>query len=266
MEKKSREYNKNNEHETDSSRIPKYQIPLPKVGARVGKREYWKKGEDYLQLFIKLCDLTPDSSILDVGCGVGRMAIPLTKYLSEKGSYDGFDIVPRWIEWCQKEITSRYPNFHFITADIYNGNYNPDGRVTASRYRFPYESGTFDLVFLTSVFTHMLPKDMENYLKEVARVLKIGARCLITFFLLNEEAESLIQAGLARKNRNFKHKGDGYKTYRQDRPESAIAYEEEYVRGLYRKFGLTIEEPIYYGSWCGRKKHLRGQDIVVAIK
>ena len=255
-----------NKQEINSSKIPMYDIPLPKVGARVKKKEYWKRGEEYLQIFIELCKITPDSSILDVGCGVGRMAIPFTRYLSEKGSYEGFDIVPRWINWCQKEITSRYPNFRFIIADVYNGNYNPEGKVTASKYRFPYESETFDLVFLTSVFTHMLPKDMENYLKEVARVLKVGARCLITYFILNEESESLIRAGLARKNRDFKHQGDGYRTFKQETPESAVAYEEKHIRDLYRKYNLTIEEPIHYGSWCGRKKTLRGQDIIVAIK
>ena len=39
--------------------------------------------------------LEPDHRVLDVGCGVGRLAIPLTKYLSRSGSYNGFDIVQR---------------------------------------------------------------------------------------------------------------------------------------------------------------------------
>ena len=40
--------------------------------------------------------LSPDHRVLDIGCGTGRMAIPLTSFLSKKGSYEGFDIVRRW--------------------------------------------------------------------------------------------------------------------------------------------------------------------------
>lgn len=40
----------------------------------------------------KLANLIPGERVLDVGCGVGRMAIPLTRYLSAEGSYEGFDV------------------------------------------------------------------------------------------------------------------------------------------------------------------------------
>src|SRR4051794_26342926 len=55
--------------------------------------------------------LRRDEDVLDVGCGIGRTAIPLTEYLSEHGSYRGFDISRESIEWCSREITSRFPNF-----------------------------------------------------------------------------------------------------------------------------------------------------------
>ena len=38
----------------------------------------------------------------------------------------------------------------------------------------------------------MLSADMENYLKQIARVLKPGGRCLITYFLLNPESAKLM--------------------------------------------------------------------------
>ena len=40
--------------------------------------------------------LKPEHRVLDIGCGVGRVALPLTRYLTS-GTYDGFDIVKRWI-------------------------------------------------------------------------------------------------------------------------------------------------------------------------
>lgn len=81
-----------------------------------------------------------------------------------------------------KNITPKYPNFNFQLADIYNKMYNPQGKYKASDYKFPYANETFDFVFLTSVFTHLLPQDMERYLSEIARVLKKNGRCFITFF------------------------------------------------------------------------------------
>jgi len=120
------------------------------------------------------------------------MAIPLTKYLSE-GSYEGIDIIPYHINWCKKNIMSRYPNFRFQMADVFNKLYNPKGKYKPSEYEFPYQDEDFDFVFLTSVFTHMLPKDMENYFSQIARVLRKKGRCLITFFLLNKESLRLIE-------------------------------------------------------------------------
>ncbi|RKZ20693.1 class I SAM-dependent methyltransferase, partial [bacterium] len=49
------------------------------------------------------------------------------------------------------------------------------------------------------------------------------------------------------------------------RPEKGIAYTEKWVRELFKKTGFVIEA-IHYGSWCGRKEYLNGQDIIVARK
>ena len=97
-----------------------------------------------------------------MGCGIGRIAIPLTQYL-KTGTYDGFDIVRHGVEWCQQKVTPHYPNFNFFVADVYNKLYFPQGRYAATEYTFPFADDTFDFVFLTSVFTHMMPKDLEHY-------------------------------------------------------------------------------------------------------
>jgi cyclopropane fatty-acyl-phospholipid synthase-like methyltransferase len=47
------------------------------------------------------------------------------------------------------------------------------------------------VILLKSVFTHLRPAEVENYLKEVARLLKADGRCLAPFFLLNQEQELL---------------------------------------------------------------------------
>jgi SAM-dependent methyltransferase len=230
----------------------------------VGDGDFIKIGETFLGYFKDLCGLQPTARVLDVGCGIGRMAIPLTQYLNDEGGYEGFDIVPDGIRWCESKITPAYPHFRFTHANIYNKQYNPGGVVKAADYDFPYASRTFDFVFLTSVFTHMLPADMENYLAEISRVLKPGGRCLITYFVLNAEAESYIKAG--RGVFQFPHRYGCYGVQDQSMPEGVVGYDEVFVRDLFEKYGLRIDSPIHYGNWCGRPDHVSGQDMVVATK
>lgn len=232
------------------------------VGAPSAKK-FKEDGAEVLDHLIELCDLQPDHAVLDVGCGSGRMALPLTGYLNAEGRYAGFDVSRRAVAWCTKNISRSRPNFEFKVADIYNGLYNRKGKSTPAEFRFPFPDASFDVVFLASVFTHMFPSGVENYLREIARVLKPGGRCLITFFLLNEESLGLINA---KKQKLFKHAGQGYRTNTRIRPEVAVAYEEPVVRNLYERSGLSVVDPVRYGSWCGRTEYLSFQDIVVAVK
>ena len=85
---------------------------------------------------------------------------------------------PKGIAWCQENITPKHPNFRFQVADIRNKEYNSGERFAASEYEFPYEDASFDFVLLTSVFTHLLPNEVENYLSEIQRVLAPGGGVL----------------------------------------------------------------------------------------
>lgn len=230
----------------------------------VGAGDFKKIGQEFLWYFIRYSKLKPSAKVLDVGCGLGRMAIPLTKFLNKKGNYEGFDIVPSAISWCKNNISSKFPNFSFQIADIYNKEYNPNGKFEASTYRFPYQDSSFDFVFLTSVFTHMLPRDMEHYFSEISRVLKKNGKCFITYFLSREDSLRLMKT--EKSSLNFKHEFEGFRTINLDKSEAAVCYDEAYVLDLYEKYGFKVVRPLHYGSWCGRQNYLSYQDIIIASK
>ncbi len=121
----------------------------------VGNSDFVTTGDEFLEHFVELAGLRPSERVLDIGCGIGRMARPLARYLDASGSYDGFDINRAAIEWCRRHYRT-HPNFRFEVADLRNQRYHPEGRHRADEYRFPYPDASFDVAVATSVFTHLL--------------------------------------------------------------------------------------------------------------
>jgi SAM-dependent methyltransferase len=232
------------------------------VESRATSEKKIRYGRRIVKLVQSFCRLKRHHAVLDVGCGGGGPALVLTQYLSDQGRYEGLDIAPRKIAIATKVITVRRPNFRFQVIDVANDYYNPTGTQTADTYRFPFDDATFDVVLMNSVFTHMRPADVANYLRETARVLKPGGRCLISYFLINDEAEQGIASG--KSGKAFAHHFDGYRADDAEVHERAISYDERAVRELYRWAPLRIVEPILYGSWCGRDAYVSHQDIVIA--
>lgn len=221
-------------------------------------------GAEFMGHLRSLAELQPDQRVLDIGCGCGQMALQLERYLSREGSYVGVDIHRPSIRWCQKKISGRHRNFAFSRIDVRNLAYNPGGLQSPENYRFAYDERSFDVILVKSVFTHMRPPEVDNYLGEVARLLKMNGRCLATFFLLNDE-----QAKLARTGRNALRFDYGERVWRyryEHSPESAVAYDEKYVLKLLDKHALKLKVPIYYGHWSGRKDALSFQDILLIEK
>lgn len=230
----------------------------------VGNGDFAAVGQEFKTYLVDLANLHPDDRVLDAGCGIGRMAIPLTRYLSQDGEYQGFDIVKSGVDWCNANISKKFNNFHFRHSDVFNKHYNPNGTVQAQDFIFPFGDEYFNLIFLTSVFTHMFPADLENYLSEISRVLKSGGKLLITLFIMNKESETLVRSGCS--TLDFKYELENCLTTDKNDPEAAIAYEEVYIKQLFNLYGLEIIQPIKYGSWCGRGNYLSYQDIIIASK
>lgn len=228
----------------------------------VGYGDYKKTGETLVNHIKTHCDLKHDSKVLDIGCGIGRLAVPLTKELGLKGGYEGFDIVKQGIKWCNKNIKPNFPNFNFLHIDLKNDLYNLKTSFEARNFVFPYNNNHFDVVIVTSVFTHMMPDDVANYIREIKRVLKNNGKCFATFFLLNNEIKSKIDR---RGYFNFPHRFGNYSLLDKNVKEANVAFEEDYlVNELLPTYNLKAEK-LFYGWWSGKpkEKSLGYQDTVI---
>src|SRR4029077_1479385 len=210
--------------------------------------EFKQNGLDAFQRFLQF-GLAPTDRILDVGSGIGRKTLPLLDFLVG-GSYEGIDPIASQVRWCVEKITPRYPNFRFQRIDVWSKHYNPKGSVKPSEYIFPFKEGEFDFVILGSVFTHMFSTDMQHYVDEIARVLKPGAKGLITFFLLNHETESLIAEGKSTLKMIHEYE-NGSKACDPERLETAVGHPEQFVLDMFERRGLKADIA-ERGSWCGR--------------
>ncbi len=228
-----------------------------------GSGDFEKQGQKMIRHLKDSTDLLPSHKILDIGSGIGRMAVALTGFLNSEGSYEGFDVVKKGVKWCQKNISSRYPNFQFQYIDLDNDLYKSSG-ASAEQFTFPYQEDQFDRILVISVFTHMLPKEVHQYLKEIYRVLQPGGQCLATFFILNNDSEALME-----KNKHFHFPHDhGHYSLMSDRVKSAnVAFEEDYLFSIVKEANLEIKH-FFPGHWCGRnpKDCKDFQDILIFIK
>lgn len=208
--------------------------------------------------------LKPHHRVLDVGCGAGNLAVALARYLGPEGGYDGLDVHAAAVAWCQRAVTPLYPDFRFQLADLHSKQYNPRGRHPASEYRFPFDGGTFDYVFVGSVCTHLLPDAVAHYLEEIARVLKPGGRCVSSFFLLDDASRRGVESGTSFRPFAVRFGASGCLLADADVPETAVAHDEGFVRARFAENGLAVEEPVYHGGWWrGEADH---QDVITAVK
>ena len=243
-------------------RFPMAELPpdrLRKVGGPSDEETFVRVGKKW-RARLEAYGLRPEDRVLDAGCGSGRIAMALTSYITT-GSYEGFDVSAPMLRWCEENITPAHPNFHFQVADVYNRRYNPRGSSKAADYIFPYADSSFDFAFLTSVFTHMFPPDVDHYLGELARVLRPGGRCVATYYLLNDQTEAAIAKGTWPK---FRHRRPGYRFTKWRQKEGSIALDEPDVRAMYERHALTIDD-VRYGSWAGGPNDT-GQDVIAATR
>ena len=244
--------------ETLTGKRNKYE---PKKGdIFTGSGDFIKTGTQQVQLLKEYAGLQENHQVLDIGCGIGRTAAMLTEYLGKKGKYEGFDAVEKGILWCNKTIHRDFPNFNFRYTPIENDLYTKKGQ-DAAKFQFPYPDNYFDVAFLFSVFTHMQPDEVQNYLIEIQRVLKPSGKCLATFFIGTDTTQK-------RFNEMFPFEKEGYFLMDEQVKNANIAFQEKTLDLMIEKSGLKKRKFVdgYWKDFSLKHENNEFQDILLLEK
>jgi SAM-dependent methyltransferase len=113
--------------------------------------------------------LRPTHYLIDVGCGSGRLAKPLSSYLA--GRYLGTDLVQDLVDYARRLVNQ--PLWRFEVVD---------------HIGIPEQAGVADIVCFFSVLTHLLNEQSYWYLEEAKRVLRPGGKILFSFLEFRQPA------------------------------------------------------------------------------
>lgn len=184
-----RDYNPKKAGEYWSWRAQKHEFH--KAVLDIGKPKYINEAYSQWELttvFNELPDLE-GMNVLDIGCGVGRVLIPL---LEHGALVSGIDVSPEMLNICGKKTRQAGYNVLLKQASV-------DG--------MPFDDGIFDIVVCVGVFEHLPDNTRYQALREIIRVLK-GCGGILILLMNNEHSIYLSEAA---KNSNLQEqRNDGY--------------------------------------------------------
>jgi SAM-dependent methyltransferase len=214
-----------------------------------GGRLFIDSGRLDIAAMIREDVLSSRTDVLDIGCGVGRLATALTGVLNT-GKYFGLDVDQTSIRSCQGNPLFRGREFYFDHIDFYTTVYNPSGGIDSTSGVLPMDDKSVDLIVAMSVFTHMFSKECENYAAEMLRIIRPHGAILVTAFVLDQDGSDL----------GFPHKSEDGSFRNAAKTRKAVAHNPQ---DFSRWFGNDVS--ILRGQWHSRgvAQAPRGQDWVL---
>jgi SAM-dependent methyltransferase len=202
-------------------------VPPPEMRALVGPTDVAAFDNPLGDLVFPYLDALTYRSVLDFGCGCGRVARQLIQQRESPERYLGIDLHAGMIHWCQENLTPRAPQFEFAHHDVFDDSFNP-GEGKPRFVPFPAQDGEFTLVNAISVFTHLTEDQAQPYLREAARVLSDDGLIHASFFFLDKRAFPFMQA----------HANALYVSW--EHPSAAVVFDREWILESVRAAGLTV--------------------------
>lgn len=214
----------------------------------------------------KYASLASRESILDVGCGCGRIAAALTQYVDRTSHYIGIDIVPGLIDFAKTFITPRYPSFQFVLLNQSNSSYDSwrqkDGELGIAKLTEAVSAQSIDLAISVSLFTHLDYPSALEMLTSIHQVLKNDGRVFMTVFVLDASARDGVEAG--RTAFSFKQRTPSGKLFaeKNDDPTFAVAYDDGLLDELIGSAGFQLDRRVR-GYWSIGGTGETFQDVLI---
>lgn len=175
-----------------------------------------------------------DSTILDIGCGCGRYAQHLRDFQHQnhrfRGRYIGIDIEEEMLDWCRQTFDA--DRFTFMNSPHSSKSYNVSSD-NDDYYKIGLPDKSVDFVYSTSLFTHLLEKQLINYIEETFRVLKSGRAMYMSVFSLDHPPPTY------GSRHTFSHNIGNAHVESLKQPEAAVAYNEGFLVEISKKVGFA---------------------------
>jgi predicted SAM-dependent methyltransferase len=113
-----------------------------------------------------------------------------------------------------------------------------------SQYPLPVADESADFVFSTSLFTHLLEEQLDNYCRESYRALKPGGHMAMACFSMDHPPPTYGQ------RHTFQYRIANAHVESLDVPEAAVAYEESFLFAVAQAAGFPTAEILEApGDW-----------------
>lgn len=177
-------------------------------------QNFFQKEDEYLHNHI-----TPNSKVLDIGCGDGRAILSILDITKE---VSGIDSDPKAIEDAKRNLKD-YPTVDLKQADAFN---------------LPFEDNSFDYTILMMTLVNFAD-NKQKALEEMKRVTKDSGKVIISVYsdtALNDRLEMYKQIGVP-----IKEVKDGYVTFDESvGAHTSEQFTKDQLEGLANKAGMKI--------------------------
>ena len=215
---------------------------------------------DFEEIFKKF-KINSNTSLLEIGCGCGKAAIPLSRII-EKGIYVGVDVNLESITWLKNNFVEN-DNFRFELINPSNNYYSEDFEEhKINNFKLDLQDKTIDLAFGFSVFTHLIKRDIEIYLSEIYMVFKQDGLIFFTSFIIDEFFYSYREKeqkflSVKRNEQNY------FQAYKGQ--DFFCGFELDVYFEMFRNAGFNLVS-FELGTWADKPGATKYQDRFLFIK